>query len=66
MGQNMDMAREPDCIDRHYEYGNPSAGEGSDRTDALLDRLFGEMARDRMSPALTRMLIENKLLLPHR
>ena len=37
-----------------------------DRLEHYLDRLFARMAAEPMSPSLKQMLIENKILLPHR
>ena len=37
-----------------------------DRLEHYLDRLFAQMAAEPMSPSLKNMLMERKLLLPHR
>jgi len=37
-----------------------------DRLEHYLDLLFARMATDPMSPSLKKLLIERKLLLPHR
>lgn len=60
------MVQEPAGINPRCEHRDGVAWSDDDRLQHELDRLFVEMAAEPMSPSLKKMLIESKLLLPHR
>lgn len=60
------MVREPTVGNPHCDSKDRVMWSDDDRLEHYLDRLFTRMAAEPMSPSLKKMLIENKLLLPHR
>ena len=60
------MVRELSGINPRCDHRDSIEWSDEDRLQHHLDRLFVEMAAEAMSPSLKKMLIESKLLLPHR
>ena len=65
-GQVVDMVRELTGINPRCEHRDRVMWSDDDRLQHYLDRLFVQMAAEPMSPSLKNMLMERKLLLPHR
>jgi hypothetical protein len=65
-GLIVDMVQELAGINPRYELRDAVEWSGEDRLQRDLDRMFAQMAAEPMSPSLKKMLIESKLLLPHR
>ena len=65
-GQIVDMVREPTVSTQHCDGKDRVMWSDDDRLEHYLDRVFAQMAAEPMSPSLKNMLMERKLLLPHR